>query len=692
MNNQIQIKALKIKNFKGIRNQSICFDKDTSIYGQNASGKTTIFDAFTWVLFGKDSKDKTDFNIKTINGDGKPIPKIEHSVEVILIVNDEEVKLKRIFKENWVKRRGSTDTTFSGNITDYYWDDVPVKKNEYEKKVFDILDEGVFKMITNPLAFTSLNWKDQRNTLIEIAGIKTNAEFANGNKAYEDLINKISDKKTLKQYEDQIKASIKKAKQDIKAIPARIDEVEMSKPDALDFEAIRKAIKKEEKELQEIDLQLQNSSSYLDSKFKKQKELRQQILDVENTISEEKNRLKQVAQGVNKKAKSDLDDLENQKRKIKNALAGNKQDLESNQGIVRQLTDRVNDHDEQMQELREKYAEQYNEELTFDEHKFTCPTCNRAYEADDIEAQKESMLRHFNQNKSKELNRIEAKGQQLAKEKAKLQERLDKLQEGNDELKKSISYKQDELTQVESQIKAIQESLKESQTEEAEYYLLLDESQKLKELSSYKEELTEGLEKLKNSSDDDNDQLTADLKSKKQELQASINENTQNLHQEAAIQRADKRIGELKNEEKELSQQIANVEREQDLIEQFNKAKIQDLESRVNAFFHLVDFRLFEEQINGGVKETCEAMVDGVPFSDINNAMRINAGIDIINSLCDHYNVNAPIFIDNRESVTEVIETKSQLINLVVSEEDKQLRIESLQLESADLATINSNQ
>lgn len=674
MNKQIQIKSLELKNFKGIKGQSIDFDQDTSIFGENASGKTTIFDAFTWVLFGKDSKDRTDFNIKTINGDGKPIPKLEHSVEVVLLENDEEVKLKRVFKENWVKKRGSTEPTFSGNITDYYWDDVPVKKSEYDIKVADILDESVFKMITNPLAFTSLNWKKQRDTLTQIVGSKTNEEFAKGNKAYEELLKKVSEKKTLEQYESQIKASIKKAKEDIKSIPARIDEVEMSKPEALDFDSIRKDIKAKEKELKEIELQLQNESSYLDKNFEDQKDIRHQINDIDIAIESEKKRLEKMAKSIDEKAKQDLDNLENDKRKIKNALNANKQDFESNKGIIDQLENRIDDTDNQMEKLRKEYIKQSEAELTFDDSEFKCPTCKRAYKADDIEAKKAQMQNQFNQTVSKRLKKINEEGKSLKQEKAKLQERLSNLKKSNEQLQESIEDKEDDISNVDREINAVQASIEESNSD-AEYQTLLNESEKIQQLKKDKEELTKQLEKLKNSTDTDNDVITNDLKNKKQELQSEINQAYKNLHLEEDIKRADKRIDELKNEEQKLSQQIADVEREQDLIEQFNKAKIQDLESRVNDLFELVDFRMFEEQINGGVKETCEAMVEGVPFSDVNNAMKINAGIDIINTLCDHYEVNAPIFIDNRESITDIIVTKSQTINLIVSAEHKKLKV-----------------
>ena len=147
------------------------------------------------------------------------------------------------------------------------------------------------------------------------------------------------------------------------------------------------------------------------------------------------------------------------------------------------------------------------------------------------------------------------------------------------------------------------------------------------------------------------------------------------LQSKAQIEVAEKRILELKDEEKTLSQQIANVEKEQFVIENFVKAKVDALENVVNSKFKFVKFKMFEEQINGGLRETCEATVNGVPYSDVNTASKINAGLDIINVLSEHYQITAPIFIDNAESVHTLIEMQTQVLRLIVNENFKSLEV-----------------
>ena len=191
----VKINKLKLTNFKGIRNLTIDFESEESfIYGDNGTGKTTVFDAFVYLLFGKDSQDRTSFEVKTLDKDNNVIPKIEHEVEAVITVDDETIELRRILREKWVTRRGTTEAEFSGNETIYEWNGVPMNAGDYSNKISSIVDEKLFKMITNPAAFNSLKWQDQRNVLIDIAGHITDEDVAKGNIDFEALISKLTDR------------------------------------------------------------------------------------------------------------------------------------------------------------------------------------------------------------------------------------------------------------------------------------------------------------------------------------------------------------------------------------------------------------------------------------------------------------------------------------------------------------------
>ena len=139
---EIKIFSLKLKNFKGIKDLKIDFNcQNTNIYGANATGKTTIFDAFKWLFFDKDSNDRKDFNIKTLDSNNKPIHFLEHEVEAILVIDGVDMTFKKVFQEKWVKKRGQSEQEFSGHETNYWIDEVPVKKKDYEEKINNLRRE-----------------------------------------------------------------------------------------------------------------------------------------------------------------------------------------------------------------------------------------------------------------------------------------------------------------------------------------------------------------------------------------------------------------------------------------------------------------------------------------------------------------------------------------------------------------------
>ena len=280
------------------------------------------------------------------------------------------------------------------------------------------------------------------------------------------------------------------------------------------------------------------------------------------------------------------------------------------------------------------------------------------------------MKENFINDKQAQLKRISDNGKGYAAEKANLETELATLEEriskGTEYIsgltKKETGLKADLLianNEAKSQVKPnLDEVVSVSLSTNIEYLEL-------------KKDLHQ-LEELKFDIPENNFQ---ELKDEKAKLNSEIISLRSSLHVNTQIADADKRIAELLKEESTLAQQIANIEKEQYVIDNFIKLKIDTIEDKINQKFSYVKFKLFDTQINGGQVETCEALINGVPFSDANTASKINAGVDIINTLCEFYKVSAPIFIDNRESVVDLIESGSQIINLIVSAHDKKLRV-----------------
>lgn len=677
----IVIKKISLINFKGLRNQEINFDKNTNIFGDNGTGKTTIFDAFTWLMFGKDSNDRKDFEIKTLDKNNVVIPQIEHEVSAVVLVDNEEISIRRILKENWVKKRGSLEAEFSGNVTDYYWNEVPMQQKEFQTKVSQILDEAVFKMITNPLAFNSLKWQDRRNALIQIAGEISDSELATGNSEYEKLIAQLTNGKTLEDYRKQIAASIKKAKEDLKAIPTRVDEVSRSKPESYNFENLKEELKVKTKGLDKIDEDIADLNKGFDSKLESQKN---QKIKANNLKAEIQSIEANSRREAKEKTTPDTSVLENKKTRLKlaedNLETANNGFTTLNSKVI-SLENQIAGVNSKMETKRQEWTDENSKELNFSKDDCTCKMCNINFETDLIESKKVEMLSNletkkaemfsnFRTTKDAKLVEIRNQGTALGEEKANLENEVEALKGRIENGKTHIVTLQQEIKNIKAEIETenskvvpvddIQEGLI------YESILSMNADYKIKKIELEDLEATiEVIPAVDNS----------ELVEKRKSLVSEIDDIKSKLQNETQINSVNQRIEALQKEETTLAQQIANVEKTQFVIENFNKLKIDTLEQKINSKFKFVNFRMFETQINGGETECCDALIEGVPFSDANTASKINAGLDIINTLCEFYQVTAPIFIDNRESIVQLIDIESQIVNLIVSGEDKKLRV-----------------
>lgn len=663
------LKKMILVNFKGVRNLTIDFDSNTNIFGNNGTGKTTIFDAFTWMLFGKDSTDRKDFEIKTLDENNQVIPKIEHEVYGEILVDGNLVTVKRTFREKWVKTKGALEAEFSGNETLYYWNEVPLSMKEYSNKVSEILDEAVFKLITSPTAFNALKWQDRRNALIKIVGDISDKELAGSNSDYLDLLSQLTNK-TLDEYKKQILSTIKKMKDDIKLIPTRIDEVERSKPEAVDAETVNAEIASKENEIVSIDNQLQDKASAHDDIIKKRNANQDEIFNLksrQNAIRFE------ISESVKLESKTDTSKADNLRRSInekeQNELIPAQQKLNRFKSERKELDVEIERYKLAIVGKREEWNVENSKEFTFDDENSTCPTCGHDVDATDLEAKRKELQEKFNTDKTDRLAQISAEGKKFATAN----------RENKDELvglETRITSGEEYIKTLEAEISKLRADLviENSQTKEVVSADVLI-SQRLEAHSEFKT-LANNIAELeakefKLPEGEDNSQL----KSQKVALQNQISDLKSSLQANAQIKTANDRIKALQAEESKLAQDIANIEKTQYIIDNFIKLKIDTIESRINEKFSYVKFKLFETQINGGQIECCEALINGVPFSDANTASKINAGIDIINTLCEFYQVSAPIFIDNRESVVKLIPSDSQIINLIVSEDDKKLRV-----------------
>jgi DNA repair exonuclease SbcCD ATPase subunit len=644
----IKIKKLSLLNFKGIRELSIEFDEVTNIHGENGTGKSTIFDAFTWLLFGKDSHDSKDFNIKTLDAKGKAIPMLDHVVEGILDVDGTEITLKRSYQEKWQRRRGAEESELTGHETLFYWNGVPQQAGEFKTKVDALVNEGLFKLLTSTLHFNSMKWQDRRQVLILIAGEISNADvLAKMNKQQvADITLLLNSGKPLADFLKELAMRKKKLSDDLKTIPSRIDEVTRSLPEPVDFEAVKSNISNK----QALLLDLENTINDQVSAYKTQGEAVQQV---QNQIFAHRKTL----QSLEFEAKSEAQKVENERilkiSDLKQKLAGVSRQWNDEHQACNLAVQSKSATEAKIKELRELWSEISIAELKLGEGESVCPTCKREFDPDTL-AEKSAQLRSsFNENNSKQLSGITAEGRKLSVLLGETNAQIDSLKADIDKLSRKAESLSAQLKEAES----IPPS-GEPDPDTIPRYADIK-----KQISILELQILEA-PKLDIES----------LKLQKSAAQAEIYDLQVTLGHLDVITRGKSRIKELLAEEKSLAGQISELEKQEFAMNAYTRSRMDTVESRINGKFNLVRFRMFNTLINGGIEEACECMVQGVPFSDVNSAGKIQAGIDIINTLSKHYGISAPIWIDNRESTNTIPSTTSQVINLIVST-DKSLII-----------------
>lgn len=642
---EIRIYNLKLKNFKGIKDLEIVFDgKDTNIYGKNATGKTTVFDAFKWLFFDKDSNDKKDFNIKTLDENNNPIHYLEHEVEATLIIDGQDINFKKMFKEKWVKKRGQEQQEFSGHETSYWIDEVPIKKKDYEEKINSIIPESLFKLITDPLFFNNqMSWKERRELLMNISGSTiTDENILNSDEKFTTL--KVNlEGRSIEDYSKVLAAKIKELNNDREKIPIRIDELTKTliTEHNINYEDLENEKNMCNEELQKIEAEMTDIQTRAKENMKKADQL--------GIAKNELNNLKfRLEVEHNNKYSQEAIKLQNEKTLVESSLRNKRQEYEERGQKIDQDAKRKED-------LYAKWDEVNKLTLEFDPNSFICPTCKREYETDKIEEMKKEFETNFNNHKNSEKQAINTEGQTIN---ARIQENTnarEKLQVEIKELETKLETISKELETIENQ---------QSGAKDFDVTSLPQYQEKLKEV----EKLQEIVNKLV--ADD-----TTEIQNRKSNIIQQINNIDKQLNERNVQEKTKARIEELEKQEEDIAQKVQELESQQFQIEEFTKTKVELLENAINSNFEIVNFRLFKTQINGGLEECCDTLVNGVPYSDVNNAHKIIAGLDIIKTLSKFYNNSAPIFIDNRESINTLCTINAQIISLIVTEDTK-LRIE----------------
>ena len=633
----MKLLKLSLTNFKSIRQSSFEFDGENKIiFGDNATGKTTIFDSMCWLLFGKDSLDRSDFEIKTLVN-GEPIHKVNHEVEGEFS-NDEgtQFTLKRVYREKYSNPRGG-DTKLTGHTTDYFINEVPVKEKEYKAFINNMINEDVFKLITNPLYFNEqYSWQNRRKLLLEICGDVDDETVIRNHGELRKLLS-ILNGRTVEEQKKIVAAKKTAINKELDMIPVRIDEAIRNKPEV---QSDKEKLKADIETFNTGINQLEEEAAVIKNGLK-ETEVKSKIRDIKRTIDERRNQV--------------LSDYDKEKIRLRGEYEFSLKQLKA----IEQERDRLVDHNyetgkniERENKRIEKLKEEFN---TLNAQKFddvNCPTCGQPYP----KAKRESLKEVFNMQKATNL------------------EEWQKLIDGAENMKRSY-IEQEEIVAV--KIDGLTNQAEEQQRDYERKFKAYEELEQpdINKDSVYMD-LQAQLFLLESELDDTDTTNSYEAINKDiDEMKAKRTQLVDELNKHELIESIDERVKELEHKQQQLANDKNELDEAMFLMDEFIKAKVDMLEQSINSHFEYARFKMFNVLVNGNIEECCETTYKGVPYRSMNNAARMNVGLDIINALTSYFKVNAPVFIDNAEAVTSFIPCHSQVIQLFVDATFKELTV-----------------
>lgn len=641
---KITLQALRISQFKGVDSLELRLDgRSASIYGDNGAGKTTIFDAWSWLLTGRDSHGQMAFDVKPLNPDGTIRDRSARStVEATLLADDGDglplpVTLRREYYERWTERRGSSERVYDGNATDFYIDGVPKSKREYDAFLDGLCPSKLLTLLSDGAAFAALKWQDRRGILFELAGIASDADILAMDERFADLAADLG-RLSPEDYAAKGKAERKQLNTQRGRIPDRMDELRRMEEQlaGINFAAARAEVSALEEQLAGLRAERAAlTSGDVSAARAKVDAIRNQIdrLDLDNQR--------------HRAAQTDGDPCEALRGQITQLKLSHSYAAERLRGQERDV-DRYN---AQADDARSRWLAVRRETYTGTD---TCPTCGQPLPPEQAKAARKKWA----DDQDRRLTSIAEEGSRYAKLAKRATEQAE-------ESKATVS-------EYAAQLKQAQEMLDQAEQSRTEVTDLEGYADQRADLTR---QLYDAESALKSATDDAGRASTA-IKARMAPLEDKLRKAQETAAQEATLRSVRQRRAALEQEARDLSARLAQCDRMLDLCDDFTRFKVNYISGQINQYFRLARFRLFAEQVNGGLAACCDITVGGVPYNSANSAARVNVGLDIIRALSEHYGVRLPVFVDGAESVVRLDAPEDyQIIRLTVSGEDKRVRV-----------------
>lgn len=664
---EIIIERMTLTNFRGIKSLTVDFGKETTeVSGANATGKSTLLNAYLWCLWGIDQEGRKDFNLKPLDREGKTEDKVDVVVELTLRgVEAKPVTLRRTLRENWVKPSGETEEVYKGNTTIYEIDDVPVKMGEYNGYVTTILygcaPEGLMQLLSTPDWIPSMDWKALRKLLLDTTGGVDETELIASREEYKELMKEVGDT-PLERAETQWKATKSKLTKELKEYQPRIDQTSAMKPAEQDWAEIEGRIAELDEALGTYSEQVTKATETANAAYLEEDLSRKRLTRIATDIARLEAERERVKNRTKIDAENKVEELKARSRNILLREGDAKRALERAEGDITDLRKRIETEEGRAEELREDWRKLKREEYPAD--KTTCPTCGQPLPQDELgkrmlafEAKKQTDLARINEAgraKNEEIEQLKSKLDSLIVEKEARHEALMEVSAEVEQARTAVERAQyeaealdDETPRDTAEADAITERIQALRDEEAEI------KERLNAKLTEKEEETD----------------LSEVKRKQVAAMAERDELKRQLSDRETIKRYDDEIKRLEELAKKKGQEMADVERWLSLIQSYRMDYIRRLEESINDLFSGgITFRMYDFTLDGNPVETCTPLVDGTPYQTVNTARRINAGIQIANAISRAYDISVPMWVDGAESVNSVQMAEGQAIILRVSD------------------------
>lgn len=653
---EIKYKKLTIENFKGVRDRrTVEFNEGlTQILGANHTGKTTTADAVQWVLFGKNCDGDAVFGISPRDENNEIVPNLDNRVVLTMTVDGRVITLEKVRKEVHTKKRGSEEETVSYQ-NNYFINGDKYSERDYKTAVDEICKESLFKALSNPLYFPALKGDVQRTLLTKMIAEPSLEDIAGGNSTFGKVLESMTGT-DMKRHREHLAYRIKEVKKELQDIPSRISEQagELSALEGrgTDFEALAREIAHIEEEIEECNNELADSSKVINRDYEIRSHARKEI----NTLKAELGRMeincernnaekKRVHRQAVRTAEAALDNEERKLQKIKRDISDAEQEL---QRIEREADT-----------FRTRWKEVEAMTFAWDSSRETCVTCGQRLPEGDIERMRAEAEERFNANKAQQQDDLDLTAAGLKRRKMAAEEQLRKAHIRKEEAQQT----RDRAEEIYEGEKAMVVELEDCKADSKYQQIEVEIKRRTAELEE------SGCAATRTAED-----AAREIHARLAELNKKRDERRDLLGLRKIIEGKRNRLAELETMQRNLNQQLTQLEGEDYAAEQLMMEYISEVEKRVNRLFDEVRFRMFKRLLNGNVEPICECTYHGTSYSDLSTSEKINAGIEIVNAMCEYNGTWVPCFIDNAESVNDVTPMKSQQVLLIVSR-DRELTV-----------------